>query len=404
MWLLHTETLHLEDFVESCAPSYAILSHTWGNDEISLVEMQGDHDAARWKSGFKKIKSFCLLAREHGFTHGWVDTCCIDKRSSAELSEAINSMYRYYYNAGECLVYLEDVPAKSRWNENPEHQLYALTASRWFTRGWTLQELLASKRRYFFASDWSSIESWIGFDNAIAAAAGIDKQVLQDRDMITAFPVAHRMSWASTRETTRSEDIAYSLMGLFDVKMPILYGEGAKKAFRRLQNEIMQTSFDQTLFAWRSESRSSSGLLATSPADFLRTPRIALWDPVALSPFVMTNVGLSIRIARMGSSDQLPWDAQAGENSLAALQCDIIHEGLWKILLIHLEPVGKATFFVNGKLCKAYRRVNCAQWVPVFGNDLKSWPDEDVLILEDEHYELLKHSIEDNQKRWGFGI
>jgi hypothetical protein len=136
-----------------------------------------------------------------------------------------------------------------------EGQLSAIKSSRWFTRCWTLQELLASKTRYFFAGDWSLIEVPIDLNGVVAEVTGIDQQVLENRNMLPTFPIAQRMRWASQRNATRNEDIAYSLMGLFDVQMPIIYGEGATKAFRRLQTEIMQNSFDQTIFAWRSEAQ-----------------------------------------------------------------------------------------------------------------------------------------------------
>jgi hypothetical protein len=189
------------------------------------------------------------------------------------LSEAINSMYRYYYNAAECLVYLEDVPTKVEGTIDQVGQADAIKCSRWFTRGWTLQELIAPKTRYFFAGDWSPIGTCAAFNKIIAEATGIDEQVLGNRDMLSNFCVAERMCWASRRQTTRSEDIAYSLMGLFNVNMPIIYGEGASKTFRRLQDEIMQTSFDQTILAWQGNYE-SSGLLAASPADFFSTPQV----------------------------------------------------------------------------------------------------------------------------------
>lgn len=245
----------------------------------------------------------------------------------------------------------------------------------------------------------------------------IDEQVLVNRDMLANFCIAERMCWASRRKTTRSEDIAYSLMGLFNVNMPVIYGEGAGKAFRRLQNEIMQTSFDQTIFAWQAEYE-SSGLLAASPADFCETPQLGLWHPTNLSPFFMTNVGLSIRLNMIERSD----DAEAGKHMssgaqgqgsyLAALQCDVKVGTSWKIFMVYLEPIGDANFFVNGEPRKAYRRVRCAEWVPFAGEDLVGWPYKDVLVLQDEHYELLKRSIKDNRERWmsskgpgaGFGV
>ena len=404
--LLNTDTLELEEFFDSNTPPYAILSHTWGNEEISFIEMQNNDVAigSKVKVGFKKIKSFCALAKTHDLKYGWADTCCIDKRNSAELSEAINSMYRYYYNAAECLVYLQDVPAKVEGSIGQVQQLGAIKSSRWFERGWTLQELIAPKTRYFFAGDWSPIEDWANLNSIVAEVTGIDEQVVGNRDMLSDFCVAQRMCWASRRETTRSEDIAYSLMGVFNVNMPILYGEGASKAFRRLQMEIMQTSFDQTIFAWHADYE-SSGLLATSPADFCNTPQLGLWHPSNLSPFVMTNVGLSVRLNMVERiEDEVGRHSSSGarveRSYLAALQCDVKVGNSWKILMIYLEPIENARFFVNGKSCNAYRRVRCDEWLPISGKDLEGWPYEDVLVLQDEHYQLLKRSIEDNRKRW----
>lgn len=198
--------------------------------------------------------------------------------------------------------------------------------------------------------------------------------------------------------------MAYSLMGIFNVNMPVLYGEGASKAFLRLQNEIMKTSFDQTIFAWRGEYE-SSGLLATSLADSSNTPQLRLWDPWNLSPFVMTNVGLSVRLTLIRRSQHETVTCSflgtpVEETAFAALQCDVKVGDTWKILMLYLEEVENARVFVNGKSCKAYRRVKCAEWLPVEGSELSGWPYEDVLILQDEHYQLLKRSIEDNRERW----
>jgi len=403
MRLLNTVAFELEEFFDSNTPRYAILSHTWGNEEISFLEMQNRDEAIRHKAGFQKIVDFCALAKGHGFFYGWADTCCIDKRNSAELSEAINSMYRYYYNAAECLVYLEDVPSKIKGALGDEGQLTAIKSSRWFTRGWTLQELIAPQTRYYFAGDWSPIELLGSMNRVVANVTGIDEQVLENREMLSNFSVAQRMCWASRRHTTRSEDIAYGLMGLFNVNMPVLYGEGAIKAFRRLQNEIMQTSFDQTIVAWRANSE-SSGLLATSPADFCNTPQLGPWHPWNLSPLVMTSVGLSTRLRIMeGTKDGVSSRSSSGtQRFLAALQCDIKVGNSWKVLMVYVESVGNARFFVNGKSVKAYRRVRCAEWLPVDIERLDGLPYQDVLVLEDEHFQLLKRSMEDSRQRLGF--
>jgi hypothetical protein len=241
----------------------------------------------------------------------------------------------------------------------------------------------------------------------VANVTGIDRQVLEDRDMLSTFPIAQRMRWASRRNATRNEDIAYSLMGLFEVQMPIIYGEGATKAFRRLQTQIMQTSFDQTIFAWRSES-ASSGFLANSPADFRDTPQLALWHPKTLSPFHMTNVGLSIRLVILDEAAKsfplfLGTDRRgpgAIPHSLAALQCDCKHGNSWKVLLVPLEPIEDTTIFVNGEPCKGYRRIECSTLFRASGETLEGWQTENIIVLEDEQYHLLRRARVENQKRW----
>jgi hypothetical protein len=410
MWLLKTSTFELAEFFDSNTPVYAILSHTWENEEISFAEMQSAHAAMKNKSGYSKIVKFCQLAKARGYEYGWVDTCCIDKRNSADLSEAINSMFRYYYNAGECFIYLFDVPgvvgvdAASR-----EQQLDSFKVSRWFTRGWTLQELLAPKERIFFSGDWAMIDDKPSLTNMLTEITNIDTNILWDRDLLSTFCTAERMSWASKRQTTRSEDMAYSLMGLFNINMPVLYGEGAQRAFRRLQEEILRTSFDQTIFVWRGDYR-SSGLLAKSPSDFRDTPRLGLWGPFSLSPSTMTNVGLSIRlnVLRVTSDDRnwLPGDLDEDAH-MAVVACDIWSEESWQLLVLFLKPVPEASFFSNGKLSKAYRRIKSDLWVcagsphlegKLVGRTSRSTA-EDVLVLEDQHFDLVVRALEDHQLR-----
>lgn len=169
-----------------------------------------------------------------------MDTCCIDKSSSAELSEAINSMYTLYKKSYLCIVYLDDVDG-AWWD-------FELKYSRWFTRGWTLQELIAPRVLLFFDKHWKFIKTKDSIATLLAEITGIDTKVLRTGDT-KGISVAAKMSWAAKRTTTRPEDLAYSLMGIFDVNMPTIYGEG-DKAFIRLQEEIMKKSNDQSLFAW----------------------------------------------------------------------------------------------------------------------------------------------------------
>ncbi|KAI1203314.1 heterokaryon incompatibility protein-domain-containing protein [Nemania serpens] len=257
---------------------YAILSHTWGEDEVSFQDMKSA-DAAE-KKGYQKVKNCCALAKANGYGYVWVDTCCIDKTSSAELSEAINSMYRWYQEADVCYAYLADVPSISRLSE-----------SRWFTRGWTLQELIAPSTVIFFNNEWQDIGDKVGLQADISRITGIPSNFLLG-DSLGYASVAQRMSWAANRKTTRIEDMAYCLLGIFDIYMPMLYGEG-EKAFIRLQEEIMKSIGDHSLFAWRS-TEYHGGILASSPAAFANSGNIVSTSSfnAASSPLATSNNGV----------------------------------------------------------------------------------------------------------------
>ncbi|RMZ78367.1 hypothetical protein DV738_g3924, partial [Chaetothyriales sp. CBS 135597] len=271
MRLLHTSTLRVVEINEP-NPNYAILSHTirqWDSHEISFQQIQSPN--FRDLKGFNKIRNATTLARVNGFQYLWIDTCNIDKKSSAELSEAINSMYTWYKQAQACYVYLSDMDGEDLNAHN----------CRWFSRGWTLQELLAPSTVFFYNRKWKFIGSKASLRKKISERTGIPYSVLLgygDNDV----SIADKMKWAAGRETTRPEDLAYCLMGLFDVNMPIIYGEG-KKAFHRLQQEIIRSSSDHTIFAWISADDDSLGahdLLATDASDFLRfstRPPSSVW-------------------------------------------------------------------------------------------------------------------------------
>ncbi|PIL28702.1 hypothetical protein GSI_08746 [Ganoderma sinense ZZ0214-1] len=192
-----------------------------------------------------KIREACAVARTNGYRYVWIDSCCIDKSSSSELSEAINSMYEWYARADVCYAYLADVPP------GVDHQAEDsfFRKSRWFTRGWTLQELIAPRRVEFLSKDWAPVGSKHVLARLVENVTKIDYKALLHLESLDNFSVAQRLSWAANRETTRREDRAYSLLGIFDIHMPTLYGEG-DRAFRRLQELIMQRLPDQSLFAW----------------------------------------------------------------------------------------------------------------------------------------------------------
>lgn len=207
--------LELAYFVGRNIPPYAILSHTWGDDEVLFTDIV--NGSARGRKAFQKVKFAADQAREDDYEYIWIDTCCIDKSSSAELQEAINSMYAWYAKAKVCYAYLVDV-TKQYADDGFEDEF---KASRWFTRGWTLQELLAPRRLFFFSGDWTllmDIDDLLGLyqlprslSGLMSEATGI-KECHLDRDQtITDASIATRMSWASSRKTTRKEDMAYCL-------------------------------------------------------------------------------------------------------------------------------------------------------------------------------------------------
>ena len=192
-----------------------------------------------------KIRRACEVARADGYEYIWIDSCCIDKSSSSELSEAINSMYAWYSAAYVCYAYLADVPA----GDNHRRRGSWFRESRWFKRGWTLQELIAPLHLVFLSQDWTDIGSRHALHDLVQEVTSINEEALLHLTPLDKFSVAERLSWAASRETTRVEDQAYSLLGIFDINMPTLYGEG-DRAFRRLQEEIMQRIPDQSLFVW----------------------------------------------------------------------------------------------------------------------------------------------------------
>jgi hypothetical protein len=228
-------------------------------------------------------------------------SCCIDKTSTAELSEAINSMFRWYREATVCYAYLADVTEASQ-----------IKSSRWFTRGWTLQELVAPATVWFYALDWKYLGSKLDLQSEIRYITGIDTEVLTTGEL-EMVSIARRMSWAAKRQTTRIEDQAYSLMGIFDVNMPLLYGEG-RKAFVRLQEETMKTSDDQSLFAWGLPEKVKTmqqfidtyetppmtewrGLFADSPSEFTHCDQIRVLEDVQSTvPPIVSNNGVRIEL------------------------------------------------------------------------------------------------------------
>jgi len=239
MRLLHRkndEEFSIAEFSGKNIPPYAILSHTWGADNEEVTFRDVVEGSGSSKAGYQKIRFCGEQAARDDLRYFWVDTCCIDKSSSAELAEAINSMFRWYKDSDKCYAYLSDVsvsdgePSRLAWES-------AFQKSRWFTRAWTLQELIAPKSIEFFSAEGRRLGDKKSLQQKIGDITGVSLQALQGTPLFH-FSIDERMSWAAKREAKREEDEAYSLLGVFDVQMPLLYGEKKAKAFIRLQEEI----------------------------------------------------------------------------------------------------------------------------------------------------------------------
>ncbi|KAK1857185.1 het domain-containing protein [Colletotrichum chrysophilum] len=330
MRLLDARTLRVLEFNNDAIPPYAILSHTWGEEEITYQDLNSQLDQiytqikamgnflkaengyqfssqVKTKKGFVKVEQAAKRALSDRYDYIWIDTCCIDKSSSAELSEAINSMYQWYQGAGICYAFLSDVSTR---NNGRAWQEPTIRSSRWFTRGWTLQELIAPRNMQFYSAEWDFLGSKVGSQlntssnnligpHILGEITGIDERVLDGSLGPQDLSVATRMSWAALRQTTRVEDLAYCLLGVFSVNMPLLYGEGSR-AFVRLQEAIMRETDDQSIFAWTktdllpSKSTTTedylSGLLADSPMHFLKSTGIRPLPPLLSGETMSTTI------------------------------------------------------------------------------------------------------------------
>ncbi len=307
MRLLNAKSKRLHEFFDKDIPPFAILSHVWDEEEVTYEDVKARWPWYRRKAGYAKIRGSCQQALDDDIEYVWIDSCCIDKSSSAELSEAINSMFAWYRDSSACYAYLADVPSR----EHIYGEGSAFHRSRWFRRGWTLQELLAPSMVRFFDGKWRPLGTKASLWVAIEEATGIGSEYLWGTNLERAS-IAERMSWAARRETTRKEDMAYCLLGIFGVHMPMLYGEG-ESAFVRLQEEIIRSSGDHSILAWgygmptatavghpnNSHGDGGGGILARSPSDFVHCGGVIAdrWPGnLRSSHFVATNMGLRIEL------------------------------------------------------------------------------------------------------------
>lgn len=230
-------------------PPYAILSHTWTDGEVTYDELVAE--TGKNKAGYDKIRFCGERAAADNLQYFWVDTCCIDKSTNQELQTAINSMFRWYQRASKCYVHLSDVQIPKEIINAQSFQIVwkdAFRRSRWFTRGWTLQELLAPSTVEFFSKDGKPLGSKMSLELEIHEITKVPIKALRGEQPLSKFSVSERLSWAANRQTTYKEDKVYCVLGIFDVFLPLIYGEGEEYAFQRLKEEIQRRSGQK---AWR---------------------------------------------------------------------------------------------------------------------------------------------------------
>jgi tetratricopeptide (TPR) repeat protein len=243
MRLLHSDALGrliLTDFRGKPIPPYAILSHRWSDSE-TLIEDISNGNYKEKEDGYRKLKFCAEQAAQDGLQYFWIDTCCIDRWDNNERSKAINSMFQWYRNAVRCYVFLSDVSLSavtemavcSDWEAS-------FRASDWFTRGWTLQELIAPVSVEFFSREGQRIGDKASLDQLLHEITDIPLAALRNCPL-DQFSTSERRRWVENRRTTEEEDIVYCLLGLLGVSMPATYGEGMESALRRLQAEVEET-------------------------------------------------------------------------------------------------------------------------------------------------------------------
>lgn len=303
---------------------YAILSHRWTDYEITYRQYRDlDKSSLRRQvpqdhaSGLSKILWGCHMARLDNIRYFWIDTCCINRNNEddqTELSSSIMSMWKWYHEAATCYAYLSTISstaaevAKDVWafttRRVAEYKYFGdRVPIEYFTRGWTLQELLAPRRVMFFNAQWAFIGTRLQLVEQVCNATNIAKQYINSNESIRLASTAARLSWACGRETTREEDRVYSLLGLFGINIDIRYGEGYENAFLRLQKEIVENDPSEDIFAWTSDKLSTSGLLAPDIDCFVNSGDIdRIWSQDK-EPHQLTSRGMKLHI--MGRL----WDA-----------------------------------------------------------------------------------------------
>ncbi|KAK4962654.1 hypothetical protein LTR10_000281 [Elasticomyces elasticus] len=261
--------LEFVECIPGSIPHYAILSHTWGEDKDEVTFDDICNQTCKDKVGYGKINFCSQQAQKDGLDHFWVDTCCISKTDFTEVHEAINSMFGWYQRAEKCYTYLADVSSNKRDHQGQPRELWdgTFSGSRWFTRGWTLQELLAPASVEFFSREGTLLGSKRSLGELVQATTGIPVSALRG-EPLSKFTVETRMQWAGNRVTRKIEDRWYSLLGLFDVNMSLIYGEG-EKAASRLKDEIAKSLRERMDTSKRDHGTSDPSSSAADRRDML---------------------------------------------------------------------------------------------------------------------------------------
>ncbi|KAI9573358.1 hypothetical protein HD554DRAFT_861763 [Boletus coccyginus] len=375
MRLLNSRSKQLELLHHRTPRGYAIVSHRWGHEseEVLFTDI-GDQERTRSKGrGYLKIQGSCAQAVQDNLDYVWLDTCCIDKSSSTELDEAINSMYKWYRDSEVCYAHLHDVSDPTKFTE-----------SDWFSRGWTLQELIAPKCVKFYTKDWTLIGTRDSEEliDRIAERTGISPEILRSRKIPREVTISQKMVWAAERETTKVEDKAYSLLGILEVHMNTTYGI-EDEAFQDLQLKIIAKYADQTLFAWRSShtitqpedvemddtdtapdpapdpapdsvedepsapSPNTTGLLASSPSQFVKSYEISEDDfrknyvDGIRGHYYRSHFSFSNNLVHIIA----PIKRVEGKIWKAVLRCSFDRDQIQRPLVIYLEEIQPSKYY-----------------------------------------------------------
>jgi len=367
--------------------TYAILSHPWETKEpeINFADLHPRYNPSGLKGGnlekthpnsYRKIVGACDKAAEQGHRWIWVDTCCIDRDSSADKARAIGSMFDWYSKAEVCYAYLRDVSWSAASTPSPQmfrSQDDPTQNSIWFKRGWTLQELLAAKVVEFYGHDWTRMGTKKSLANVIGGITGIEERYLNDSSSIHEASVATRMSWMAGRRTTELEDIAYSMFGIFGVNMPLVYGEG-RMAFMRLQQTIIQSRDrrDESIFAWVTPPQGLKcfgidrwtpadhqwGLLAPSPDCFVDS-RDVIVDKRGPRPgegYVNTTLGVAFHLTVIPGSEATNWFRPRKMIEMPLHCWKPGRDGKPVAVMLHLKLFGNE-----------FRRIRCNEWLTKAG-------------------------------------